>query len=132
MENNIHKLWPEDKALFEQMVGNYVSDNEHNFFKNIQYKQEYELSSLNDLLISEYENPDEIYLVRVYYDEYILGHKIDSGGEFEVHVMNLSEVLSLNLKNLGYIDRNLTLLDWLRENNYAYVNYNRNYDLIGR
>ena len=46
--------------------------------------------------------------------------------------MNLSEVLSLNLKNLGYIDRNLTLLDWLRENNYAYVNYNRNYDLIGR
>ena len=116
MENNIHELWAEDKALFERMRGNYVSNNEANFFKNIQYKQEHEITGLNDLLISEYENPDEIYLVRMYYDEYLLGYKIDSNGEFEEHVMNLSEVLALNLKELGYINRNLTLLEWLREN----------------
>lgn len=132
MGNNVHELWAEDKALFEQMKGNYVSNNEANFFKNIQYKQEYEITGLNDLLISEYENPDEIYLVRMYYDEYLLGCKIDSDGEFEEHVMNLSEVLALNLKKLGYIDRNLTLLEWLRETDYAYVNYNRNHDLTDR
>ena len=132
MENNIHELWAEDKALFERMRGNYVSNNEANFFKNIQYKQEHEITGLNDLLISEYENPDEIYLVRMYYDEYLLGYKIDSNGEFEEHVMNLSEVLALNLKELGYINRNLTLLEWLRENDYAYVNYNRNNDLTDR
>ena len=131
MEAN-HKLWEKDIELFEKMKGNYVSDNEANFFKNIEYKQKYEITSLNDLLISEYENPDEIYLVRLYYEEYILGYKIDSDGEFEEHVMSLSDVLSLNLKDLGFIDRDLTLLEWLRETDYAYVNYNRNYDIIWR
>ena len=131
MEAN-HKLWEKDIELFEKMKGNYVSDNEANFFKNIEYKQKYEITSLNDLLISEYENPDEIYLVRLYYEEYILGYKIDSDGEFEEHVMCLPDVLSLNLKDLGFIDRDLTLLEWLRETDYAYVNYNRNYDIIWR
>ena len=60
MGNNVHELWAEAKALFEQMKGNYVSNNEANFFKNIQYKQEHEITGLNDLLISEYENPYEI------------------------------------------------------------------------
>ena len=46
--------------------------------------------------------------------------------------MCLSEVLSLNLKTLGFIDRDLTLLEWLRETDYTYVNYNRNYDIIWR
>ena len=64
MANKVHDLWAEDKALFERMRGNYVSNNEANFFKNIQYKQEHEITGLNDLLISEYENQDEIqYLV---------------------------------------------------------------------
>ena len=130
--NNNHKLWKQDIELFEKMKGNYVSENEANFFKNIEYKQQYEITSLNDLLISEYENPDEIYLVRLIYDEYILGYKIDSDGKYEEHVMCLSEVLSLNLKTLGFIDRDLTLLEWLRETDYAYVNYNRNYDIIWR
>lgn len=127
-----NKLWAEDKALFEKMRGKYISENEANFFKNMQYKQEYEFSGQNDLLISEYENTDEIYLVRMYFEEYVLGYKIGSDGEFEKHVMNLSEALALNLKDLGFISRDLTLFEWLRENDYAYVNYNRNYDIIGR
>ena len=43
--------------------------------------------------------------------------------------MTLSDALSLNLKELGFIDRDLTLLEWLRESGYRYVNYDRNYDL---
>ena len=76
LENNVHELWAKDKTLFERMKGNYVSNNEANFFKNIQHKQEHEITALNDLLISEYENPDEIYLVRMYYEEYLLGYKM--------------------------------------------------------
>lgn len=75
-----HKLWKEDIELFKKMEGNYKSANEENFFKNIRYQQEYEVSTLNDLLVSEYENPDELYLVRMYYEEYVIGHKIDSDG----------------------------------------------------
>ena len=126
-EKNI--LWADDKKLFESMKGHYSSVNEENFFKNIQYKQEYECSALNDLLVSEYENSDEIYVVREIYDEYVVGHGIGTNGAQEEHVMNLSEALSLNLKELGFIDRDLTLLEWLRECDYAVVNYERNYDL---
>lgn len=43
--------------------------------------------------------------------------------------MSLSEALSLNLKDLGFLDRNVTLLEWLREYDYNCVNYSRNFDL---
>ena len=73
MINEKHKLWDEDAKLFASMKGNYQSKNEENFFKNMQYKEEYQATALNDLLVSEYENPDEIYIVRMYNEEYIVG-----------------------------------------------------------
>lgn len=130
METNKHQLLDSDIVLFQDMTGKYISENEENFFKNLQYKQEYEVTALNDLLISEYENPDEIYLVREYFEEYLVGHGIGTDGAQEEHVMSLSEALSLNLKDLGFIDRNVTLLEWLRECDYDCVNYSRNYDLM--
>lgn len=125
-----NKLWDVDKKLFESMKGNYISENEENFFKNIQYKQEYECTALNDVLVSAYDNNDEIYVVREIFEEYVVGHGIGTNGAYEEHVMNLSEALALNLKDLGYIDRNLTLWEWLRECDYNVVNYERNYDVI--
>ena len=125
-----NKLWNVDEKLFNSMKSKYISVNEENFFKNIQYKQEYECTLLNDLLVSEYENEDEIYMVREVYEEYVVGYGIGSDGAHEEHVMNLSEALALNLKELGFIDRNLTLWEWLRECDYIVVNYERNYDLI--
>ena len=124
-----HVVPKEDELLFRTMEGHYVSPNEENFFKNLQYKEEYEITGLNDLLVSEYENEDEIYLVRMYYEEYIIGQGINSDGIREEHVMTLSEALALNLKDAGLLDRNQTLLEWLRKCDYVYVNYNRNHDL---
>lgn len=129
MDTKKHNLPQEDKELFEGMRGKYISLNEENFFKNMQYKEEYEITGLNDLLVSEYENDDEIYIVREYYEEYLVGKGIDSDGAAEEHVMTLSEALSLNLKALGFIDRDISLLEWLRECDYRHVKYNRNYDL---
>ena len=129
MNTKKHKLWDADARLFAFMKGKYQSVNEENFFKNMQYKQEYEVTALNDLIVSEYENDDEIYIVRMYYEEYVVGHGIDSDGAQEEHVMCLSDALSLNLKDLGFIDRDITLLQWLRERDYDVVNYERNYDL---
>lgn len=130
MNTKKHKLWSADEQLFASMEGNYLSVNEENFFKNMRYKQEYECTSLNDLIVSEYENNDEIYVIREYNEEYIVGHGIGTDGAQEEHVMNLSEALALNLKQLGFIERDLTLLDWLRECDYNVVNYERNYDII--
>ncbi len=130
MSTEKNKLWDVDEKLFASMKGNYISENEENFFKNIQYKQEYECTALNDVLVSAYENADEIYVVREIFEEYVVGHGIGTNGACEEHVMNLSEALALNLKELGYIDRNLTLWEWLRESDYEVVNYERNYDII--
>lgn len=121
-----NELWDEDIALFEKMEGNYQSSEERNFFKNIKFKQEYELSCCNDLLLSEYDNKDGLYLVRLIYDEYILGLKDNE--RLEQHVMNLSEVLSINLKDAKLNDRDITFFQWLKENNYRGIRYDRNYD----
>ena len=129
MKREKHRLSREDSALFESMKGRYVSENEAEFFRKMQHKEEQEITGLNELLVSEYENDDEIYLVREYYEEYLVGHGIGTDGAEEEHVMTLSDALSLNLKELGFIDRDLTLLEWLRERGYRYVNYDRNYDL---
>ena len=128
MINEKHKLWDADAKLFASMKGNYQSKNEENFFMNMQYKEEYQATALNDLLVSEYENQDEIYIVRMYNEEYIVGQGIGTDGINEEHVMCLFE--ALNLKELRFLDRDLTLLDWLRECDYSVVNYERNYDII--
>ena len=44
--------------------------------------------------------------------------------------MKLSEALNANLKQLGYLDRDITLLDWLRERDYKGIRYNHNYALM--
>lgn len=129
MNTTKHQISKEDKQLFDSMRGHYFSFNEENFFKNMQYKEEYEITGLNDLIVSEYENEDEIYIVREYYEEYIVGQGINSNGAKEEHVMTLKEALSLNLQELGFLNKDITLLEWLREHDYRYVKYNRNYDL---
>lgn len=125
-----HNLSEKDATLFASMKGKYQSVNEENFFKNMQYKQEYEPTALNDLLVSEYENDDKIYIVRMYNEEYLVGYGINTDGAYEEHVMCLSDALELNLKSLGYIDRDLTLWEWLRKCDYSVVNYGRNYDIL--
>lgn len=121
-----NKLWDVDKKLFESMKNNYISPEEEEFFKNIQYKQEYEITASNDLILSEHDNSDGLYIVRVIYDEYEVG--VEKAPLKEKHVMNLSEALSINLTEIGLTDKNITLFDWLREKNYEGINYDGNFD----
>ncbi len=109
------------------MEEGYQSENEAVFFKTLKYKQESEVALSNELLVSELENPDQVYLVRVEYDEYIVGVGPDEKNE--VHVMNLSEALAVNLEALGLL-RSITLLEWLRSRDYDGVRYDRNYDKV--
>lgn len=119
-------LWPEDKALFESMEGNYQSDNEREFFEKQRYKQECVMTSSNDLLLHEDNNQDRIYIVRCWYEEYVVGGLLYKQGE--EHYMNLSEALNANLKEIGVLDRDITLLQWLRERDYKGVEYDHNFD----
>lgn len=122
--NNLRRA---DKVLFSSMEGQYLTPEEENFFRNMQFKQEYEPALSNDLIVSEKDNPDQIHLVRVEYDEYLVGRGTDE--ENEVHHMSLSEALSQELSELG-LGQRMTLLQWLRQRNYKGVMFDHNYDLM--
>lgn len=125
-----HELWDEDYALFERMESNYTSKNEENFFKIIKFKEEYEYAPTNELLVSEFENDDQIYFDRIDIDEYLVGCCAD-GEHGEVHLMNLSEALAVNLKDIGFRE-SVTLLEWLRRTDYKYLRYDTNENVRGR
>lgn len=130
MEQKKNKLRKEDEVLFAALKGNYVSENEKNFFEKIRYKMEYEDAPSNDLLMFEEDNDDHIYIVRCYYEEFIIGHGLKGKYDEEFHVMTLSEALNANLMRLGFINRDITLLEWLREHDYERMRYNHNYALM--
>lgn len=119
-------LWPEDKALFDSMIGHYQSANEREFFEKQRYKQENVITISNDLLLHEDNNEDRIYIVRCWFDEYVIGGESYKHGE--EHYMNLSEALNANLKEIGVLDRDITLFQWLRERDYEGVEYDHNFD----
>jgi len=125
METYKNTLWDVDEQLFTSLEGKYQSENETAFFRNMRFKQEYEVALSNDLILSETDNDDEIYLVRVEYDEYLVGKGENESNE--VHLMNLSEALSLDLSTIG-LSRSITLLNWLKERDYIGIKYNHNYD----
>ena len=117
----------EDRALFERMKGQYQSESEKEFFEKLRCKQEQVFTVSNDLILHERNNEDGIYIVRCEYEEYVVGQErvIE-----EQHVMDLSEALAINLKEAGLLDRDITLFEWLRERDYAGVEYDHNYDDI--
>lgn len=122
-----NELFKEDKALFEYMKTHYQSVNEKEFFEKLRYKEENVLTVANDLILSEGNNADKLYIVRCIFEEYIVGKE---GNIEEQHVMCLDDALKLNLKEVGFLDKDITLFQWLRNRDYAGIEYDHNYDDI--
>lgn len=123
-----NQLWEADEKIFSAMTApKCQSEAEFLFFRNMRYKQEYEVALANDLIMSEYDNEDRIYIVRCEYDEYIVGHGYENERDEEAHFMNLSEALSANLCELGFLKESTTLLQWLKKRDYSGIMYNHNY-----
>lgn len=118
-----NKLWPEDETLFASMKGHYISKNEQEFFEKQEYKERYVQTISNDLVMSERNNEDHLYIVRCWFEEYVVG-----SDSVEEHFMNLSEALNANLKVYGLLDKDITLFQWLRNRDYNGVEYEHNFD----
>ena len=124
------ELVPKDKLFFDNLGDVFASTEEKNFFENMKYKMEFEPAMSNDLIMSENDNEDGIYIVRCYDYEFIIGCHVGDTFKEEKYTMNFSDTLETNLKNCGFIDDNLTLLEWLRNRNFKGVQYDHNYDLM--
>lgn len=66
-------LWPADIELFASMEGNYVSEKERIFFETVKEREGNVFTCAGDLLVSEKDNDNLIYLMRRDFDEFELG-----------------------------------------------------------
>ncbi len=122
-----NELWPEDETLFRNMESAYVSENEAAFFCALHNKMLNEYAPCGELLLSPRSNSDGIGFHREEYDEFIIGHLCHDGSyEDDFHVMKLSDALNANLHEIGYLDRDVTFLQWLREHDYSHIEYDHN------
>ena len=117
-----------DIELFDKMRGNYISENEKKFFEELEYKEEMEVSYSYDWLLFENENEDNILFFRQTFSEYAIDREVNDRRICERHFSSLSEVLNINLKQYGYLDRDITFWQWLRERDYAGIRYDRDGD----
>lgn len=123
----INELWEEDMQLFSAMKGKYQSPNEQLFFETLLRLQEWDFSCSGDLLLSEKDNEDALFIMRVNFEEYVVGCTLITPRNNQ-HVMNLSEALAINLKACGFLNEDLTLLQWLQKHDYSAIRYDRNFD----
>lgn len=121
-----NELWDADRELFESRLRECCSPEEVNFYQNMRFKEEYEPTLSNDLIMSEKDNMYGIYIIRVNYDEYIIGCACSLANE--IHTVNLSEALNVRLKDLGVDESDDTIGGWLHSINYRGVRYNNSYD----
>lgn len=116
-------LLEDDLALFEEMRGNYVSENEQVFFETLEHKEINDFSSMYDMLMLEPDNEICFFLQREYWNEYELG----IGKRSCEHCDSLSEALNFDMFNLGHTEH-ISVLQWLRQRDYAGIHYDRDND----
>jgi hypothetical protein len=115
---------------FDTAIRNAVSDNEREFFERLRHKVLNETAFSNDVLLTDEENDDAIYILRVGTDEIMVGHNLTvAGNEHEsVEIAGIFNAMSYDLYD--FLGRHVTLHEWLRERDYHGIHYNRNNDYI--
>ena len=124
MKEKINQLSQEDVQLFASMAESYQSEEERIFFETMKYKEEYELAFMNDLLLTEEDNEDKLYFIRIYADEYEIGL-----GATKKHFQSLADALQMNLSEIGMPASDCTFGQWLQRRNYKGIHYDRNIEL---
>ena len=126
-DNN--RMVEEDIRLFAEMRGKWFSEKEQEFFETVENKELHELAPCGDELLLYDENEDGIEIIRNDFSEYeITGFNSmtqasESHGEY---CSSLCEALKVNMRSANLLDRDITLLDWLRAIDYRNINYKRN------
>ena len=131
MKNNkFMPLVKEDKLFLDSLehTVNTVAGKE--FLSKIKFKMQYEPAMANDLLLSEFDNDEGIYIVRCYDHEFIVGRHIGDKYEEEGDAMSFSQAMNVNLKNNNFAAEDVTLFQWLANRDFKGIRYNNNYDLI--
>lgn len=129
-KDNFSQLIGGDKVFIDKIKESLSTDAGKEFISKIEFKMQYEPAMSNELLLSEFDNDEGIYLVRCYDHEFILGCHIGNKYEEEFYAMTFSEAMNANLKTCNFIDHDITMIDWLINRDFKGMRYNHNYDLM--
>jgi len=116
----------EDKDFFATVLSVEMPAEEKLFFERMKEKVEGEFAPSADLIMSEKENNDEIFIVRYYFHEFKIGRH-NSGDE--IYEDSFLSFVSADL--FPVLGRHITLIDWLRETAFKGVDYDGNSILKG-
>lgn len=112
-----------DKILFERMKSEARTANEKQFFERMYHKELHEFPvSTFDVILSENDNEDGLYIVKCYYSEYIIGIcRQDRKARLESVPSSLQDALNEDLFPL--LGLHTDLFEWLRKHDYSGVMY---------
>lgn len=120
-----HELPQDDQRLLDTLDSFGISAKEREFISQMLEIEQHWETETGAPIILEDENADRLYIIHYYSTEYEIGNESQSGvyGAF-----SLSELLGLYLDEQNILDKHITVLEWLRQRNYANVTYDRTYD----
>jgi hypothetical protein len=111
-----------DVLLFDEMLAKTLQPSERTFFEMMKQKEEGEFAPSADVIIDEHDNPTELYLIRYYYSEYKIGRGLPNHRCSEaIYNDTLADTLKADL--LPLLGQHITLLEWLRENDFQWIDY---------
>lgn len=111
----------EDEELFNAVFDRPLPVNERTFFEHMKEKLEGEYAPSADLILSECDNDEGIFIVRYFFSEFKVGrHNCDE----ELYEDTLSQIINDDMFRL--LGRHITVLDWLRELDFTGINYDGN------
>lgn len=118
----------EDVKLLESQPKQGETENEKKFWAMMKKKILGEFAPSADLLLSEHDNDEEIYLVRYYFHEFRIGRgRVNERTRQAIYTDSFTEAIYADLCPL--LDRHITLIEWLRERDFKGVDYDGNYAL---
>ena len=128
--DGVWQISDEDKALFDRIAKESVSESEKHFFRVIEYREKHNQSMSGDVLLNYSNNPDGIGIMRYDYDMYMF--LIDMGNgliEEPWTADTLSTFLDIDLSD--YIFERTgwrTMFEYLRSTDYNGIDYEADND----
>ena len=112
--------------FIDKRIAEARTNEERYFLERIKAKETGEFAPSADLLVSERDNADELFLVRYYFTEYKIDSMRASCGS-SIYCISFEDLMKEDLCPL--LGRHVTIVEWLREQKFACVGYYGNYAL---
>lgn len=128
--DGVWQISDEDKALFDRIAKESVSESEKHFFRVIEYREKHNQSMSGDVLLNYSNNPDGIGIMRYDYDMYMF--LIDMGNgliEEPWTADTLSTFLDIDLSDYIFERTGCrTMFEYLRSIDYNGIDYEADND----